>query len=101
MKIVRRIIGWPAMVVLTFLLFIMLILVVYAGALGRVTDVSYINGELNEVGAYSLASQWLHDNLDKLAPAVGDTETYTVFKDSLNEEWLEDQISGAMDSISD
>lgn len=99
---IRKIIGWPPTILLSILLFVLIVALVFAGTLGsNLTDFSFIKQELKDVEAYSLAHQWLDDNMDEFVPGLEETELYQVFKDSLSEEWLAEQVDGALDTVSD
>lgn len=99
---IRKILGWPPTVILSALLFIILILAVFVGSIGSTLgDFSFVKQELKDVEAYSLAKQWLDDNIDDYVPGIQDSELYQVFKDSLSETWMAGQVDGVLDITSD
>ena len=87
--------------IISVLLFVSLVATIYATALtGTVMNPSFIKQELDRTEAYSLIKDWLDENIEDFAPELGDVQVYQVIKDSLDEEWLADQVGGALDNVS-
>lgn len=98
----RKLIGLPPTIVLTVLFFIILSVAVLVMTLSStVLSFDFIKEELEETGTYSLAGEWLDENIEDFVPGLGELELYQVFRDSLDEEWLAEQVGGALDVISD
>lgn len=99
---IRKIIGWPLLVIFTGLLLLNLVAVVgVATAKDTVLNISFIKEEMDKAEVYSVAREWLDENMEGFVPGMQDMEIYQVFRDSLSEEWLADQVETVLDGISD
>lgn len=96
----KRIIGGVLAAIPTGLLFITLIALVFMGTItSTMMNPSFIRAELDKTEAYSLAGEWLDDNIEEFVPGLGETEVYQVFRDSLSDEWLAGQVGGVVDDV--
>jgi len=96
----KTVIGFLTFII-SILLFVSLIAVVYVAALtGTVMNPSFVKQELDRTEAYSLVKDWLDENIEDFAPELGEVQIYQMVRNSLDEEWLADQVGGALDSLS-